>query len=196
MDRRLLEYNPVLELADIDGPGAPPAAPARIAGERGEMAQAAALLSLTGRAQLQRFLQELVRRAGPRLVGTPVGQELVHLLERAAEPVLPLHQHRPVIDAISGPHAPRSLARAARIFGLELEGLSPEDKEFALARQFVRFANAAARAAGTPGAHGSAAAGQALALAARRYAPGLLAGQRPQCGHWQRQGRQLVLFDC
>ncbi len=193
MDRRLLEYTPVLELADIDGAAD---ASVRVLGERGEMAQAATLLSLSGRAGLQGFMRELVARAAPRLARAPAGAALVKLLCQAAEPVLPLHRHGPVIDAMSGQHAPRTVARAARMFGLELEGLSPEDKEFALAQQFVRFANAAARATGASTAPGPGTAEQALALAARRYAPGLLAGQRPLSGRWERRGRQLVLFDC
>ncbi|WP_374583313.1 hypothetical protein [Pseudoduganella sp.] len=64
---------------------------------------------------------------------------------------------------------------AARMLGLELEGLSAEDREFETARQFMRFAGLASRRArqaarGDPRQVRRA----ALALAARSIAPGLM----------------------
>jgi hypothetical protein len=107
-------------------------------------------------------------------------------------------------------------ARASRLLGLELEGLSPEDREFAIARQLVRFAGTAARIACTapPGPPPRQQARRAAAAAARAFAPGLLpmlrrtappirssthparaAGLRwPRTGRWLRRGRTIVLL--
>ncbi|MGW8392169.1 hypothetical protein [Pseudoduganella sp. HUAS MS19] len=84
----------------------------------------------------------------------------------------------PGLDGVLPRLADRVLSagpRAGRMLGLELEGLSAEDREFETARQFMRFAGLAARRArqaarGDPRQIRRA----ALNLAARRYAPGLL----------------------
>ena len=65
--------------------------------------------------------------------------------------------------------------KAGRMLGMELEGLSAEDREFETARQFMRFAGLAARRArqaarGDPRQVRRA----ALNIAAKQYAPGLL----------------------
>ncbi|WP_183441881.1 hypothetical protein [Pseudoduganella violacea] len=65
--------------------------------------------------------------------------------------------------------------KAARLFGLELEGLSPEDKEFELALHFTRFALDTARnALAAPGDDAAARVRSGLMQSARRHAPGLL----------------------
>ena len=71
--------------------------------------------------------------------------------------------------------AGQTTIRATRLFGLELEGLSPEDKEFELAKSFVRLAGDSVRhAALLPSAASPrAAALRAVARAARHAAPGL-----------------------
>jgi hypothetical protein len=105
---------------------------------------------------------------------------------------------------------------AGRLLGLELEGLSPEDREFAVARQLVRFAGAASRLAcsGPQGTQPRARALRAAALASRSFAPGLLPALRrtkppaprgpapgpsasrrwPRTGRWLRRGRAIVLL--
>jgi hypothetical protein len=90
------------------------------------------------------------------------------------------------------------------MFGLELEGLSPEDREYEVARRFVRFASsAAARAARATRIPPSAAVRQAVRTSARRFAPGLLriptyvAGgtpRRSRRGTWVRRGRAIILL--
>jgi hypothetical protein len=71
------------------------------------------------------------------------------------------------------------LARSAgKLFGLEFEGMSPEDKEFEAARRVVKLASAAgARAAqaSRTGAPASQIARTAMVDAAKEHAPGLLA---------------------
>jgi hypothetical protein len=81
---------------------------------------------------------------------------------------------------------------ASNLFELELEGLSNEDKEFEVARAYVRFAgNAANMAARNPQWRNRPrqVASRATTLAARNYAPGLLKkaypvsrSRRPQPG--------------
>jgi hypothetical protein len=43
---------------------------------------------------------------------------------------------------VGGPVGGKLASAAGRMFGLELEGLSAEDREFEVARRFVRFASA------------------------------------------------------
>jgi hypothetical protein len=96
---------------------------------------------------------------------------------------------------------------AGRLFGLELEGLSPEDQEFEVARQYVRFAGAAAKkAAQTPPRVPPQQAAKAAAMAAaQQYAPGMIrgtasstptmAGGQSRSGRWIRRGRNIVLLN-
>lgn len=190
MNRRLLEYVPQMEL-----PAAPRQAAAQQQEADNEMAYAAELLEARNGAQLQAFLAELADACsadagGAPLTATPAGPPLVAALARAAQPLFPLH----------GSGGSLALRRkAARIFGLELEGLSPEDKEFEVARHFVRFAADTIR--GVPpdgGADPQTAVQSALVQAARRHAPGLLhhAASRPARGRWQRQGDVIVVLNC
>jgi len=92
------------------------------------------------------------------------------------------------------------MAAAAQIFGLELEGLSPEDKEFELTRSFVRLAADAVRhaaaAALPPSVPPQAIASRAATEAARHWAPGLLgAGVRPPAGSAEQQEAYRVTLD-
>jgi len=73
------------------------------------------------------------------------------------------------------------------MLGLELEGLSPQDREFEVARGIVRFAGAAAKQAAqaSPGVSPEQAARKAVIGAAQKFAPGLI-----QSGSGQRVNRQ------
>ena len=75
---------------------------------------------------------------------------------------------------VGGAIGSKLAAAAGNLFGLELEGMSPEDQEFEVARRFVRFAGAAAR-----NARRSRNPRAALTAAARRFAPGFLRRRRP-----------------
>jgi hypothetical protein len=220
MDRRLLDYIPELELPAIDAPRA--AAEAEAGADEldddVEMALAAELLEVSGPAELASFLADMVAQVGPAGVAglrSPLGQAVVGILTRAVGQMLPIRA--------TGDAADLKL-RAAKIFGIEIEGLSPEDKEFTVARAVVRFAAATVinamqpgpgLGAGTGAGAGARSAGAgraaapvakvqaALAQAARQHAPGLLAqaakgpARRPtQEGRWQRQGNRIVVLDC
>jgi hypothetical protein len=177
-----------------------------------EMELASALLEVAGEEELDRFLRDLIRRAGRtvgRAVRSPIGQQLGGLLRGAARKALPA-LGTAVGTAIRGPAGGAAGGRAAtaigQMFGLELEGLSPEDQEYEVARRFVRFAGSAANAARTPAsAPPATAAMKATAAAARRHAPGLLSGRpgRPVDpmggsghGQWVRRGRNIIIVNC
>lgn len=189
---RLLAYNSELEFMDggeADDTGAQ------------ELEFGADLLEVGGEAELDDFLRNLivaVSRRGRAAAGSPLGNALVQTLKRAARPILPIrigNLAAPVADA------PDPKQRAARIFGLELEGLSPEDKEFEVAQQFVRLAADTIRKAGAAAGSASPAdvARAALAQAARHHAPGLMRhgdGLAPLAGRWIRAGSRIVVLDC
>ncbi len=91
------------------------------------------------------------------------------------------------------------------MFGLETEGLSPEDRELQIARQFVRLVGEAAqRLSDSPsGGNPETVARNALLAAARRHAPGLASVMRgggpgnvraKDSGRWiRREGKIIVL---
>ncbi|MES2128216.1 MAG: hypothetical protein V4463_13170 [Pseudomonadota bacterium] len=174
MDRRLLEYSPILEIRDSAGD---------VAGaEEEEFMLAADLLD----ARDERALDQVLHRTfaakgilGARVARSPMGPQLISELKRAIRQLMPVQRSTIVIGT-----QPAALA-----LGLELEGLSPEDKEFAVARQLVRFAGEAARHAAS-----CANARAAVRKAARSHAPGLLA--QGQQGRWHRQGQCIVVLDC
>jgi uncharacterized protein (DUF697 family) len=189
--------------------------------EMQEMELAAELLSVTNEAELEQFLGGLIKKAA-RFVKNPVGRALGGVLKGIAKKALPV-----VGGALGSFVAPgvgtaigSSLGSAAgKMFGLELEGLSNEDREFEVARRYVRMASAAARhAAGYPtNIPPHVAAKRAISTAARVHAPGLLScptcrpasphtkgggygvqapsySESGQSGRWIRRGRKIVLF--
>ena len=174
------------------------------------MELAAGLLEVTSEAALERFLGGLVDRAGQaigRVSPIAVRGAVSSMLKTAARHALPIIG-RSVGERTGGAAGAAVGARvadaAARYFGLELEGLSPEDQEFEAARRFIRFAGETAKnAVGAPTAMPPAA---AMARAARRYAPGLpkqLLDPRPANpgarripaagGRWVRRGQYIVV---
>ena len=168
MNRILLGYNPDHDLfaATPGGARAPGRAPrATVAGKIDTTEQAAELLDNSRGAALTAWMSEHLQRAAQasgRALSSAVTAELARGLTRIA--------------AITLPSVPGRAARAARVFGMELEGLSPEDQEFELARRFVLLTTEAAEHASglPPTVPAATAARQALTLAARRQAPGLL----------------------
>jgi hypothetical protein len=178
-----------------------------------EMELADELLTVASEAELDQFLGNLIRRAGStlgRFVRSPVGQALGGILKGAARRALPIVGGA-LGGAIGGPAGgamgSRLASAAGQVFGLELEGLSPEDQEFEVARRFVRFAGSAVRraAAAPRNLPALAAARSAATAAARRHAPGLLrigiprsgpGGGPVRMGRWIRRGRQIVIINC
>jgi hypothetical protein len=173
MNRKLLGYSPDLDVFD-DAIAARRGASNRVRIDREIVAletacaeQAAELLDAPRGPRLQAWLAQHLRcaaRASSRTIERGTEAELIRLLERAARIALPP----------SSPAAPAATAQAARFFGMELEGLSPEDKEFEVARRFAQLVTEAARHAVSAPATlpPVAAAWRAFAQAARRHAPG------------------------
>ncbi len=91
------------------------------------------------------------------------------------------------VGGAKGQKAGSHFARAATsLFELELEGLSPEDQEFEVARRVVRFAGSATQKAAKLGQHlpPNQAIRQGFKAAAQRHAPGLLKPRRnPNISH-------------
>jgi len=146
-------------------------------GEMQEMELAAQLLEITSENELEGFMGKLISRATGGAIPPAGSLHLRGLLCRAAKDALPLlasgaaNMLEPGARSSAGA---RLAAVAGDLFGLELEGLSPEDQEFEVARRFVRFAGAGARQARRFRASGSrsSSAWQSLQRAARRHAPG------------------------
>lgn len=191
MTSRLLAYRPEMEL-----PEAPGMLPLQ---QEDALALAAQLLELQAPAQFDAFLARQLgaTAAGQQVRGTPLEAPLRQLLGKVVAPLLPLHGGSP--QALK--------RRAAGIFGMELEGLSPEDKEFELARQVVHLVDAVNTALAQDGAAGAmggrspaARVETALLQVARTVAPGLLrqAAQTPgrDGGRWRREGGHIVVLDC
>jgi hypothetical protein len=177
--------------------------------EEQEIELASELLEVASDQHLEQFLGNLIGKVGSavgQFAGSDTGRALGGILKDAARQALPV-VGRAVgqwVSPDSGGTIGADLAnQAGRVLGLELEGLSPEDKEFEVARQFVRFASAAAKRAcmTPPTAEPLMTARNAALAAARTYAPGLaprLQGRSsllwPRSGRWIRRGKTIVLF--
>jgi len=207
MNRTLIDYTPETETFEAEAfrdEAALASGVGSVFSETDELEFAAEFLAVQNEQELDRFLGDLISRAG-RAVGTfvrsPTGQALGGILKTAAKQVLPI-AGQAIGGAIGGGRGAQLGAQAAaaagRMFGLELEGLSPEDKEFEIAKSFVRFAGETVRTAVT--ARGPASpptlAKAAAARAATRYAPGLLRSATPALsGRWVRHGRNIVVVN-
>ena len=179
-----------------------------------EMELATELLALgADEAELDEFLGKVfgrVRRRTGRFLRSRTGRALRRRLGRglrtAARVGLPLAAGA-VGTSLAGPLGGIAGQMAAQAigarFGLELEGLSPEEQELEVARQFVRLAaDAADEAARLQDEHPEEEAARiAMIRAARRHAPGLpmANGRRPargrRSGRWVRRGNSITLLD-
>jgi hypothetical protein len=161
-----------------------------------EMELASELLAVKNDQELDMFLGGLFKKIGgavSNFAKSGLGKTLGGVLKTVAGKALP------ILGGVLGSAIPipgvgtmlgSALGSAAgNLFGLELEGLSGEDREFETARAYVRFAHDATRRAYrmrnmSPGL----AARHALIRSARRYAPGLLRLRRSQYGYGSRYG--------
>jgi hypothetical protein len=174
------EYGEV-ESGEAVDPGAEDA----IFGETEEMELGAQLLEITGENELDEFLQALIARATGgqhRLASSPHLRQLLRQAAKSALPMIGDTAEKLVGSRLGGTAGGRLGAAAGDLFGLELEGLSPEDQEFEVARRFVRFAGASAR--NTRRSRGNVppkfAAQRAADAAARHHAPGFLRRRQPR----------------
>lgn len=178
-------------------------------GETDELALAAELLAVTDEGELDQFLGSLARRAvsaAKDFAGSSAGKAVGNILKSAARKALPQ-----LGQAVGNYIVPGAGGQAGRRVGqwlgtkfesgLELEGLSPEDRDLETARAFVRFATSTAqRAAAMPkSVPAPLAAQKAATAAARQHLPGLLKSQRQSggsanSGRWIRRGRNIVIL--
>lgn len=178
-----------------------------------EMELAAELLGVTDEADLDQFLGDLINKVGGavgKFVKSPVAKTLGGVLKGVAKKALPvvgdaLGSVVPVVGTAFG----TTLGKAAsNLFEVELEGMSPEDQEFEVAKRFVQLAEESAKnaALAPPSVNPQASAKTALVAAAKKHAPGLLRGDVTpmtaatvpggpgRSGRWIRRGRKIVLL--
>jgi hypothetical protein len=204
----LTEYDPELEIFEGEQLEWSSGGGAGVLTEIDEMELAAQLLEVRDEQELDQFLGGLIRKVGRaigKVVRSPIGRAIGGALKGVVKTALPIAGGAlgTFVGGPLGTAVGSSLASAAgRALGLELEGLSPEDREFEAARQFVRFASEAVNnAASSSSPDPVAAARSAIAAAARRFAPGLARGPTASVpamrgGRWIRQGRNIVVVNC
>lgn len=182
--------------------------------EEEEMDLAAELLSVTDDEELDQFLGKLIKKGFSKVrkfAKSSTGRALGGLLKGVAKKALPIVGGA-LGTAIGGPAGGaiggKLASAASRLFELELEGLSPEDQEFEVAKRVVRLAGSAAKKAALapPQMPPQAAAKAAVIEAAKKHAPGLL---RPapspaasmvggpgakRTGRWIRRGSKIILM--
>jgi hypothetical protein len=142
---------------------------------------AAELLDVVNESELRRFLGRLAAetaRASGRSIPRDTVRALLPILRRTAERTLPTLTIAVGDDTRAVATVPIAQT-GARVFGLEPEGMSAEDRDFEIARRFVRFAQGALeRAITTSAPHPATAAVDAVARAGRELAPGLVPPRR------------------
>jgi hypothetical protein len=184
-----------------------------------EMELAAELLAVSNEQELDQFLGKIFKKIGKgiRKIARPLGG----ILKGVAKKALPfvggaLGSFIPIPGV--GTAVGTALGSAAsKLLEVDLEGMTPEDQEFELARRFVRMAStAAAKAAATPpGADPKAAAIRIIKAAAQQLETGEShtegerelpaatpasggraqpSGGRRRQGRWYRRGNTVVLI--
>jgi hypothetical protein len=175
-----------------------------------EMEFASQLLEVSNDRELEQFLGDVLKTVGGavgRFASSDTGRAVGGLLKSAVKQALPA-AGRAVgswVSPAGGDLGSQLATQAGQLLGLELEGLSAEDREFEVSRQLVRLASSAAEQAchAPRNADPGTVARQAVTTAAREYAPGLLrrlpgrSGQVwPRSGRWIRDGQTITLYGC
>jgi hypothetical protein len=179
--------------------------------EEREIELAAELLGVSDEQELDEFFGKLLSGAR-KMLASPAGQKLKGLLRQTAKQALPL-AGQAVGGYFGGDRGAtfggQVAAAGGQLFGLELEGLSPEDRELQIARRYVRLAGEALRrlSSSPSGGNPIRAAESAFLGAARRHAPGLASRlsargngvsrsgtSRPSTGRWIRKGTSIHIL--
>lgn len=169
-----------------------------------EVTAAAAKLLETSEQEFGAFVRQVVRRVGQifqQAVVPAAADALTRALRPVADRTVPAMGDDPSAEPATGGE-----------LGLELEGLSQEDREFETAKQFVRLASTAAAIAASAPPHvpPEEVARTAVVEAAKEFAPGFVGrlerGPGPTRaqisppgsgvatrGRWYRRGNQLIL---
>jgi hypothetical protein len=207
----LTEYSPQMEFSDGSG-GSRYTQELRggVLSDSDEMELASEFLEIGSEAEMDQFLGDLVQHIGHglgKLVNSPMGHAVGGILKQVAKTALPIAGGA-LGGFVGGPVGAMIGSNLASVagsaLGLELEGLSPEDREFEATKQFIRFAGETVANAlqAPPDADPEAVAHQAAVEAARVHAPGLMniAGMsargrgRGRGGRWVRHGDRIILF--
>ena len=180
-----------------------------------EMMLATELLGITDEAELEQFLGKLLsgirRKVGS--VVSRVARPLGGVLKGVAKKALPFLGGAvgslipiPGVGTAVGTALGAAVSKALET---ELEGFSPEDREFEMARRFVRLAGTAAQQAAMaqPNANPLAAVKAAVMAAAQQQMPGVFqetasptprattpSGHPSHSGQWIRRGRTIILL--
>ena len=152
------------------------------------------LLSVNNEEELNEFLGKWIRRAGRFLKRKlpAVGRFLKKGLRGIAKIALPA-----VGAMVGGPIGSKAGQVASNLFEIELEGLSPEDQEFEIAKRVIGYGNETMRnVARIPG---SIPPEQTVKLAFKKaaatHAPGMVKPRSkwPMQGSWRRDGSNIIL---
>jgi hypothetical protein len=211
MANRLIAYDPELEMFEGEEQQ-PRRSGGRVLSDTAEMSLAADLLEIRDQADLKQFLGNLARHVAKTIgvqLSSPHADAIRDVLAGAVTRALRHIGRTPRTHP--APFGSTVGSRLASIpssqLGLELEGLSSEDREFETARRLVRFAAEAAKNAIMGKSRDPVAAAWAGACAAARlYAPGLLralerqrTGEYPhsaeRLGRWIRKGDNVVVLN-
>jgi hypothetical protein len=211
----LTDYSPQMEFYDDSAGTRFTNEPGGLLSETGEMELAAEFLEVENDAEMEQFLGDLIHTIGSTLgkvVNSPLGHAVGGVLKSVAKTALPIAGGAlgGVVGGPVGAMIGSNLASVAgSALGLELEGLSPEDRELEASKQFVRFAAQTVANALQAGqnADPETIAQHAAVEAARVHAPGLMgiASTSNQCaagwhvrarrtGRWIRHGNRIILF--
>ncbi len=208
----LTDYSPQMEFGGSERMRFTGSTGGGVLNESEEMEFAGEFLEVENDAELEQFLGDLVHKIGSsigKFAKSRTGQELVGVLKNVAKTALPIAAGA-VGGLVGGPAGAmigsNLASMAGSALGLELEGLSPEDREFEASRQFIRFAGQTVANAlqSEPHSDPSAAAHTAAVEAARVYAPGLMEGiemagmgrreRKRRTGRWIRHRDRIVLL--
>jgi hypothetical protein len=157
-----------------------------VSGEMQEMELAAELLAVSNEQEMEQFLGGLVKsigRAATNFAKSSAGKALGGILRSAAKSALPIVGSALgnfVVPGAGGLIGGKLASMAGSALGLELEGLSNEDREFEVARRLVRIGRHATNhlVSMPPHVPPARAARIAFLRAARQVAPGLLPAMR------------------
>lgn len=147
-----------------------------------EMELASELLGVTNEQELENFLGKLFKKVARGVgdfarsgAGKMIGGALKGIAKKAL-PALAGAAGNFLLPGVGGAIGAKLGGMAGNALGLELEGLSPEDREFEVARRIVRLGATATRQAlrSPAGASPISVARSAMTVAARKHAPGLL----------------------
>lgn len=203
----LTDYSPQMEFADEFAKfEAEPQGVVLSEGDETELA--AEFLTINSEAEMDQFLGDFIHKIGQKIgkwTDSPQGPQLVGVLKGVAETALPLAGGAlgTVVGGPAGALIGSNLASmAGSVLGLELEGLSPEDRDLEASRQFIRFASRTVANAldADPREDPREVAHRAAMEAARIYAPGLMdISNRRRHGalrtrRWIREGDRIVVF--